>query len=199
MDEKYLHWLVGLIEGEGTFGINIAIRPGGGFAIAPTFKLSLSEKDKSTVFYIKDLLGLGRIDFKSNKIWLDRGMKNIQNQYVFIIDNIPDVLEFLDVFDVSVFRTSKKKDYILWKDGIEIIRNFEHLTYGGFMKICEIRDKMNLMQKRKNYKNKEWFVNFLKNCPNFFSEKNLAKRKKQSLAIRAHFNAKSQVYKSLLV
>lgn len=38
MNEIDRHWLLGLIEGEDTFGINIALRPEGGFVVSPSFK-----------------------------------------------------------------------------------------------------------------------------------------------------------------
>jgi hypothetical protein len=184
MNRDDLLWMVGLIEGEGTFGINICIRPGGGFAISPTFKLALASKDKDVVLLVKKLLGFGRVSFKSKEVWLRRGMKNAQDQYLYIVNKIDDVQKFIEIFDENLFRTSKKLDYLLWKEAVEIIRSYKHLSYNGFIRLCEIRDQMNLKQKKKNYKNKNWFLNLIKQRPDLFSEKNVEKRKRQSQSIR---------------
>lgn len=183
MDVEKLNWFVGLIEGEGSFYINIAMRTGG-FGVIPSFTLFLSEKDRETITSIRGMLGFGRIVFKSNEIWKRKGMFNVQNQYGYVITSIEDAQKFIEIFNENLFRTSKKKDYLLWKEAVKIIKDYRHLTYEGFIHICEIRDKMNLKQKRKNYKNKNWFLKQLKNKKNFFSEKNIQKRKRASMSVR---------------
>jgi len=178
-----LNWLVGLIEGEGSFIINASVRDGG-VGFCPYLRIVLSEKDRETVFLIKKMLGFGRIEFKSNEIWKRKGMNNVQNQYSYTISGVIAAQKFIENFGENLFRTSKKEDFVLWKKAIEIIKNYRHLTYEGFVNICEIRDKMNLKQKRKNYRDKNWFLNYIRKNENFFSEKNIQKRKRTSISIR---------------
>lgn len=183
MKEENLNWLIGLIEGEGTFFINITIRTGG-FGVTPIFKLTLAERDRDVIFSIRDMIGFGRVQFKSNKTWKKQGMKNVQNQYIYIVSNIEDAQKLTEILDEELFRTSKKNDYLLWKEAVDIVKSYRHLTYEGFIRICEIRDKMNLEVKRKNYRSKEYFLKLLKEKPEFFSQKNIQKRRKTSASIR---------------
>jgi hypothetical protein len=183
MKEEDLNWLIGLIEGEGTFFVNITIRTGG-FGVIPVFKLTLAERDRDVIFSIRDMIGFGRIQFKPNKTWKKQGMANVQNQYVYIVSNIEDAQKLTEILDDKLFRTSKKRDYLLWKEAVNIVKNYRHLTYEGFVRICEIRDQMNLEIKRRNYKNKEYFLKLLKEKPEFFSKKNVQKRRKTSASMR---------------
>ncbi|MDI6798833.1 MAG: LAGLIDADG family homing endonuclease [Candidatus Aenigmarchaeota archaeon] len=176
-----LNWLIGMIEGGGTFLINICLRDGG-FSIYPIFRFVLPEKNKDAIILIKNLLGFGKIEFKSNEILKKKGI--VQNRYSYTVMGLNEAQKFIETFDETLFRTSKKEDFILWKEAVGIIKNYQHLTYDGFVRICEIRDKMNTKQKRRNYKSKDWFLKQVKNNKNFFSEKNIQKRKKTSMSIR---------------
>jgi len=180
MNEKDLHWLVGFIEGEGTFTIN-AIMKDTSISFHPVFGISLAEKDKQTIFLIKKLLGFGRIEFKSKKIWRSKGIVNAQNQYKYILSGILPAQKFIEIFNEDLFKTSKKESYLLWKQAIEIIKNYQHLNYAGFIKLCEIRDEMNRRKKRKNYKNKKYMLDHIKDNKSLFSEANIQKRKNKSI------------------
>jgi hypothetical protein len=183
LSEKDRYWMTGFIEGEGSFFVNACVRkPGIGFQ--PVFRIALSEKDRKIIEKIKDMLGFGKIQFKSNETWRKRGMFNPQSQYAYVITKVEDVQRFIEIFDEDLFLTSKKEDFILWKRAFNIIKNYEHLSYRGFVKICEIRDMMNKKIKSKNYKNKEWLLSYVKKNKIFFSEKNIQKRKNASMSMR---------------
>jgi hypothetical protein len=56
------------------------------------------------------------------------------------------------------------------------------LTKDGFLRICEIRDKMNLKKKRKNYKDRNFFERLLEEENIKFE--NEERRKKISSSLR---------------
>ena len=53
------------------------------------------------------------------------------------------------------------KEFELWKQGVEIIRKDEHRTIKGILEIAKIRDKIGRKHKLKNYRDYNWFKEYL--------------------------------------
>ncbi len=186
MNIRNKFWFVGLLEGEGTFIINmpfviksdtIEIRP------SPIFSISLT--DRNTVILIKKLIGFGRIGIRDFKKHYG---ENAALQYVYTCSGVEDCMKFVKLLPPPYLKTKKQKDYILWSKGINIIQNYGHFTYEGIVKLCEIRDSMNKKIKSKNYKSRQFFQDlFLKN-PQFmnqFEKNNIQLRIKRSKSINS--------------
>jgi hypothetical protein len=121
---------------------------------------------------LRNAIGVGEIRIGKNASLIVRGIKNLER----ILEKISE----------EKFITSKKRDFLLWKEAVEIVRDYKHLSKEGFLRICEIRDMMNLRKKRKNYKDKEFFEKLLDKMSIRFEDEE--KRKKISSSLRVTYS-----------
>jgi hypothetical protein len=165
-------WFRCLIEMKGNFYINAGFRNNRIF-LQPIFSLTVKREDLDILEDLKKEVGVGEIKIgRRGAFFVIRGLKNLN--------------KFLDVVNEDSFITSKKNDFLLWKEAIQLIKDFKHLTKEGFLRICEIRDKMNLKKKRKSYKNKKFFERLLEKFNVEFE--NEEKRKKISSSLRMTYS-----------
>jgi hypothetical protein len=160
-------WFYCLIEMKGNFYINIGIRNERVF-VQPIFSLILKKEDRKILETLRNEINVGEIRIGKNAVFVVRGLKKIE--------------KFLEKVDEKNFLTSKKEDFLLWKEAIQLIKDFKHLTKDGFLRICEIRDRMNLKKKRKNYKDRKFFERLLEEENIKFE--NEERRKKISSSLR---------------
>jgi len=160
-------WFYCLIEMKGNFYINIGIRNKRVF-VQPIFSLILKKEDRKILETLRNEINVGEIRIGKNAVFVARGLKKIE--------------KFLEKVDEKNFFTSKKEDFLLWKEAIQLIKDFKHLTKDGFLRICEIRDKINLKKKRKNYKDRKFFERLLEEENIKFE--NEERRKKISSSLR---------------
>ncbi|MCC5994335.1 MAG: LAGLIDADG family homing endonuclease [Candidatus Aenigmarchaeota archaeon] len=164
-------WFLCLIEVKGNFYINMGIRNGRIF-VQPIFTLTLRSEDAEILKMLKEEIGAGESRIGKKAVFVVRGIKNLE--------------KFLSVIDEKKFLTSRKKDFILWKEAIQLVKEFKHLTKEGILRICEIRDMMNLKKKRKNYKSKEFFERIINKLNMGFE--NEEKRSKISSSLRRTYS-----------
>ena len=167
-------WLYCLIEMKGNFYINVGIRNKRIF-VQPIFSLSLKREDVEILRKLREEIGVGEIKVGRKAVFVVRGMKNLKR--------------FLTEINENNFITSKKKDFLLWKEAILLVREFKHLTKEGFLRICEIRDEMNLKKKRRSYKNRKFFEKLLKKEDIKFEDEE--KRRKISSSLRLTYSMKA--------
>ena len=164
-------WFYCLIETKGNFYINIGIRNDRIF-VQPMFSIQMKEKDAEILKILRKEIGVGEVKVGKNAVFLVRGIKNL--------------MKFLEKIDENNFMTSKKRDFLLWKEAVNLFIEYKHLTEEGFMRICEIRDQMNLKKKRGNYKDKKFFEKMIKKMNVKFE--NEEKRKKISSSLRMTYS-----------
>ncbi len=154
-------YLLGLIAGEGCFHINIFNQRNNqwetkrknkiGFEIRPEFRLSLVSEDIESLNFVKKKLGFG-------DIYALKGNKSETSQiYVTGLRRCQEIVNFVDEHYLI---GKKKKDYLLWKEIINLIKNKKHLSKEGILEIARIRDKMNVVSKNKKsarYRDYTWF------------------------------------------
>jgi hypothetical protein len=164
-------WFYCLIETKGNFYINVGIRNNRIF-VQPIFSISMKKEDIEILKEMKKEIGVGEIVIGKNASFIVRGIRNLG--------------KFLEKISEENFITSKKKDFLLWKEAVEIVRDYKHLSKEGFLRICEIRDMMNLKKKRKNYKDKKFFEKLIDKMSVRFEDEE--KRKKISSSLRITYN-----------
>ncbi|MFZ8830045.1 MAG: LAGLIDADG family homing endonuclease [Candidatus Aenigmatarchaeota archaeon] len=164
-------WFYCLIETKGNFYINVGIRNNRTF-VQPIFSISMKKEDVEILKELRNAIGVGEIRIGKNASLIVRGIKNLER----ILEKISE----------EKFITSKKRDFLLWKEAVEIVRDYKHLSKEGFLRICEIRDMMNLRKKRKNYKDKEFFEKLLDKMSIRFEDEE--KRKKISSSLRVTYS-----------
>jgi len=164
-------WFYCLIETKGNFYINVGIRNDRIF-VQPIFSIQMKREDAKILRNLREEIGVGEIKIRKNAVFLVRGIRNL--------------VKFLEKINENNFMTSKKRDFLLWKEAVNLFSEYKHLTKGGFMRICEIRDRMNLKKKRKNYKDKEFFEKMIEKMNVKFG--NEEKRKKISSSLRMTYS-----------
>ena len=139
------YWLTGFTDGEGCFSISIFKNRTlkSGYQVFPEFVLTQGAKSLDTLEEIKDFFGCGRI--YENK----RYDNHRESLYRYCVRNKTDLIQKIcPFFNKYTLQTAKKIDFELFKQGLEIIKNGEHLTDKGFMKIQEIASQMNRRKPR---------------------------------------------------
>jgi len=164
-------WFYCLIETKGNFYVNVGIRNGRIF-VQPVFSIQMKREDVEILRNLREEIGVGEIKVRKNALFLVRGIKNL--------------VKFLEKINENNFITSRKRDFLLWKEAVNLFIEYKHLTKEGFMRICEIRDQMNLKKKRGNYKDKEFFEKMIKKMNVKFE--NEEKRKKISSSLRMTYS-----------
>lgn len=138
-------WLVGFTDGEGCFSISIFKNKSlkFGYQIFPEFVLTQGAKSLDTLEKVQDFFGCGKI--YKNK----RHDNHRENLYRYCVRNKTDLIEKIcPFFDNNPLLTAKKYDFELFKQGLSIIKNGQHLTKLGFSEIQTIASKMNHRKSR---------------------------------------------------
>ena len=95
------------------------------------FSIGLHEKDRALLEKIKNFFSVGFL--------YKHGPQSIQ----YRVQSIKDFAIIIDHFDKYPLITQKRVDYELFKPAFDIIKNKEHLTSEGLIKIVEIRASLN--------------------------------------------------------
>ena len=133
-NKLYPWWITGFIDAEGSFTVNIRKSPRSntGWYVEPKFTIGLHKRDRPILEQIKAFLGVGNIYSKGS---------NAVQLCVQSIDNLEAVISHFDKYSLI---TKKRVDYELWRRVIVLIKNKEHLTPEGLLKIVSIRSTINL-------------------------------------------------------
>lgn len=126
-------YLTGFIDGEGCFSLSIFKddRRLTGWQVKPVFSVSLHNKD------IKLLEAIQRT-FKTGKIY-KHGADSMQ----YRVSSLKHLQIITDHFDSYPLITQKRADYLLFKQAISIIKNKEHLSREGLLKLVGIKATLN--------------------------------------------------------
>jgi len=132
-------YLLGFLEGEGCFCIAIGKYSDRthGIGLRPSFIIALAQKDVKVLKRIKRFLGYGRI---YEELVYNKNSVNIAR---YNISNVSHLLKLKKKLEGMKFNTTKGEDFKNWSKCLEIIKNKEHRTKKGILKIAKLRDKMN--------------------------------------------------------
>lgn len=108
LDPAFGHWLAGLIDGEGSFGIQRS-----GRYLYPRFVLGLRDDNGDVVEDIQLRLGLGRI-YRAQP----RGNRN--PACVWTVASRADVEELVEILDEYPLRAKKAAEYAIWRRAAEL-------------------------------------------------------------------------------
>jgi hypothetical protein len=130
-------WITGFTDGEGCFHVAINKIPGMslGWQVLPEFRIVQHEKDEQLLIKIRDYFGFG--DVKVNRIDKHGTRKEFR---VRGIDNLNKIIKF---FKDNPLKTQKKKDFEIFSEIIECMKQKEHLNKNGLDKIASLITQMN--------------------------------------------------------
>ncbi len=142
-------WIVGFTDGEGCFHISINKIPGMslGWQVLPEFRIVQHEKDEKLLYKIKEYFGFG--DVKINRTDFHGTRKEFR---VRGLENLNKIVEF---FNKNKLNTSKRKDFEIFSEVINLMNKKEHLTKEGLDKIAKLISEMNRKPKINYLKSSE--------------------------------------------
>lgn len=136
-------YIVGLIDGEGSFTVHIA-GPQSGSDVKrrakaePRFYVKLVEKDKTILDNLKEYFGCGNVYFQKDK------RPNHQNCYRYEVAGRDDLRKTIIPFFLKhpPRFPSKQNDFKIFCDLMEMISKGDHLTEEGLLKMSKLKEKM---------------------------------------------------------
>ncbi len=148
-----ISWVIGFLEAEGSFVISLPFR--NRIKPIPRLMVSVSSKKEENLIFVKNIIG-GNISRKRDGF------------YCLNIRKTKDLIKIKSLFKKKYFFTKKKFDFFKWLMAFNLIyKNHRNIwTRGKYLKLCKIRDSMNLTgyipSHPKNYKDFVWFKDYFK-------------------------------------
>ncbi len=142
-------WIVGFTDGEGCFHISINKLPkmSLGWQVLPEFRIVQHEKDEALLYKIKNYFGFGEVTI--NRADTNGTRKEFR---VRGLENLNKIVEF---FNQNKLKTSKRKDFEIFSEVINLMNKKEHLTKEGLNKIAKLISNMNRRPKSKYLESSE--------------------------------------------
>ena len=142
-------WISGFTDGEGCFHISINKLSGMslGWQVLPEFRIVQHEKDEFVLYKIKDFFGFGSVTTNrtdhhgTRKEFRVRGLENL-NKIIWFFRKYP-------------LNTSKRKDFKIFSEVIELMNDKKHLTKEGLNEIAKLISGMNRQPKIKYLESSE--------------------------------------------
>lgn len=133
------HYLAGFADGEGSFNVSLRKRDDHtlGWQVVTTF--NVSQRDKTVLALFKRHLGCGTLWQRSDGVWYF----NISNPTAISERVIPFFKRF------NFFSASKKRNFALFRDIVELTVANQHLHPKGLQKVIELRELLNIGRGRK--------------------------------------------------
>jgi hypothetical protein len=151
-DNKLNPWFItGFTDAEGCF--SFAIKPDAKSKLkwrtSPLFVIKLHLKDIAILELIKNTLIVGKI------------RKNGTNSAQYIVESFQELQVIVNHFDKYPLITEKASDYLIFRQCFEIIKQKEHLTEKGLLKLIGLKSSLNWGL---SFKLKEAFPNVALPC-----------------------------------
>ena len=130
-------WIVGFVDGEGCFHISINRIPEMtlGWQVLPEFRIVQHEKDAAVLHKIKDYFGFGEVTINCSD---HHGTR--MNFRVRGLENLNKVVKFFKKYPLI---TSKRKNFEIFSEVIQIMNDKKHLTKEGLDSIAKLVSGMN--------------------------------------------------------
>nr|ADZ76450.1 LAGLIDADG homing endonuclease [Leptographium terebrantis] len=208
---EYLNWYIcGLVDAEGSFGVNVVKHAANktGYAVLTYFEIAMNSKDKQLLELIKKT-----IDLECN-IYHNPSDDTLK----FKVSNIEQIVnKIIPFFEKYTLFSQKRGDFILFCKVVELIKNKEHLTLNGLMKILSIKAAMNLglsenlkkefpgclLVKRPEFGlsnlNKRWLAGFIEGEACFFVSIYNSPKSKLGKAVQLVFKITQHIRDKILI
>ncbi len=142
---EQIGWIVGFVDGEGCFTISLHKNPTTslGLQIMPEFILSQGQKSLSVLKKVKDYFNCGRISVNH------RHDNHREDLYRFCVKSQKELRDkIIPFFKEHKLKTSKKNDFEIFSEVLELMREKQHLNNKGMIKIIKLIEAMNTKKKR---------------------------------------------------
>ena len=151
MDERqeFEAFIAGFISGEGSFYITLS-KSGDPLPLAScAFAIKLRADDYELLKGIRAVLGypgnICRISTKRYRYAWDSVQRH--DAVMFKVTSIKEhITQIIPFFEQHPLRGMKRRNYDLWREGVQIMFNQNHLTIQGISRLRELRAEMNTYQ-----------------------------------------------------
>ena len=140
INSQNLGWyLSGFSDGEGSFNVSLRQRPDHRLQWQVVLTFNVAQRDVTNLLLLQKHLQCGRLQKRSDGV------------HYFVVTNYIDIVEkVFPFFERFPFQSeSKTKNFALFKQIATIVYSREHLARKGFMRIVELREKLNEGKGRK--------------------------------------------------
>jgi len=100
--------------------------------VKPVFSITLHKKDTAILEEIKKIFGVGKVNIKES------------SKVVYRVESFKELEIIINHFVKYPLVTAKLSDYLIFKECFEIIKQGEHLTENGLLKIISLKTNLNL-------------------------------------------------------
>ncbi len=138
------YYISGFVDGEGSFNISIRKHPGYKLGWKTSLTFNVSQKGVQSLDLLKSTFQCGYV----RKRW-----DNIH--YFEIVELEKIISRVIPFFEKFQLRSEKKKDFQIFKEVAKLVKNGEHLTINGIIKILELRQPMNYGGKNRRLKTQD--------------------------------------------
>ncbi len=138
---KLFGWIVGFVDGEGCFSVSIFKNKTtrSGYQVMPEFVVTQGEKSINSLQLIKKFFNCGAI-YVNNRY--DNHKENI---YRYCVRSLKDINEkIIPFFKDNPLKTSKLKDFELFCNAVQLIKEGQHLTEVGLDQIRDLKNPQRL-------------------------------------------------------
>ena len=143
---KFIGWIVGFVDGEGTFSISLIRNKTtkSGWQIFPEFVVTQGAKSLPVLESLREHFGCGNIFINRRH---DNHREDLHRVCVRSIKDLDKII--IPFFQKNPLRTAKRKDFTLFIEAIKLMTKGKHLERKGREKIVKIAQQMNLKQPRR--------------------------------------------------
>jgi hypothetical protein len=137
------NYITGFVDGEGSFSISISPRnfKDVKWEVRPSFSISQHKRNRGILFKIKDYFGCGIV--RPNRK---------DNTYKYEVRSLQDLKNIIiPHFKKYPLQTTKRIDFEIFSQVIQIMEEGKHLTKDGLKEIIELLQKLP-PERRKKYK-----------------------------------------------
>ncbi len=148
---KKIGWITGFVDGEGCFSIHFVRQPHRlrrrgyktGYQVAHEFAVTQGARSVECLRMLKLHFGVG-------EIYLNRRHDNHKEDlYRYSVAKRNDLIQtIIPFFREHTLRTAKQFDFERFAECVELMRQGEHLTIGGVIKIAVLTETMNHCKSR---------------------------------------------------
>jgi len=128
------YWVTGFADAEASF--SILIQPNDNYKtnwrVKPIFSITLHKKDTAILEGIKNTLGVGKVNIKGAA------------KAAYRVESLKELEIIISHFEKYPLVTAKLSDFFIFKRCFEIIKQGEHLTEDGLLKIVGLKANLNL-------------------------------------------------------
>ena len=134
-------YITGFVDGEGYFSISFSIRKKMkmGIEVRPSFAVSQHRRNKEIILFFQKFFGCGGIRYT-------RYDQNFKYEVRSVSDLIKKIIPHFEKYPL---KTSKKDDFLAFKEICWIIYSNHHLNPAGMKRIIELSKQVNISGNKK--------------------------------------------------